>query len=507
MGDDEAGQAAPTTGSDASAPKSEDPQATAKDVNDEYYPSIPTHLQHFQQVCDALRDLADSLQPQAVKLDQRYRQRWLQLIDNAGFSQETQPLALMLLIHLLPRPASAVPTDGPLDERVREFLKGLTVTEDEERTSITISGEQLAPLLGDDASKFMHLLASLLMAVPNRTRAVLLNGSLLTTQVGALEVLIAGLAANHLQLHPDLLDQGDEKLSLKDLKAFTSVREAEKHVIDRRVEILMRGSLDDWDSWFHRHAGLGFKQFCDDLDSLREIMERRHTIVHNAGVVSRQYLSKTKSSGSIALGDHLPVTHSYLQDAIRQIDGFGTLLAMFAISKWTPEVRDIAIGFFNNRIYTFVEQQDWRIVRLLTSKGLLLKGTQEDLAILRVNQWLAIKRLEGPAAIESEVRAWDTTAMAHRFQFARACLLDDIDEAFRLLPNVVASGEAENLAKWPLCDELRSDARADSFGLLPRDKSPQTVTVELPPTDEHLATPDDSNEADEENSNESGAAD
>ena len=60
-----------------------------------------------------------------------------------------------------------------------------------------------------------------------------------------------------------------------------------------------------------------------------------------------------------------------------------------------------------------------------------------------------------------EVEAWDTSALSNVFSLVRYVLLDDMNEAYDLLPHVMASGALsnENLSEWPILQELRTDAR------------------------------------------------
>jgi hypothetical protein len=86
---------------------------------------------------------------------------------------------------------------------------------------------------------------------------------------------------------------------------------------------------------------------------------------------------------------------------------------------------------------------------------------QDSILIFKVNMALAIKAMDGLDGIADEISSWDVSALSDRFKLAKACLMGDLDEAFRLLTLLTDRDElsTEDLVEWPLLSEVRNDRR------------------------------------------------
>src|SRR6202034_3285702 len=93
--------------------------------------------------------------------------------------------------------------------------------------------------------------------------------------------------------------------------------------------------------------------------------------------------------------------------------------------------------------------------------GMNAPGTQDDLMLFKVNSALAIKASLGIEAITEDVSSWDVSALATRYKLAKASLLDNLDEAFAELSELVERDEISttHLLEWPLLAEMRTDRR------------------------------------------------
>src|SRR5690606_32768666 len=91
---------------------------------------------------------------------------------------------------------------------------------------------------------------------------------------------------------PDSSGIKNKTLTLDDLKNFGSINDAEKFLIENKIEEILRGSIKDWFKILKDDLklGLGYKDQYED--ELVEIYQRRNLLVHNGGVVNAIYLSK-----------------------------------------------------------------------------------------------------------------------------------------------------------------------------------------------------------------------
>ncbi|HET8955175.1 MAG TPA: hypothetical protein VFN18_05905 [Solirubrobacterales bacterium] len=296
------------------------------------------------------------------------------------------------------------------------------------------------------------------------SRETLLRSSLLTMAVSAFEALVGNLAARHFELRPKTLGK-EPKFSLEKLSEFDSVEEILDSAIAFRVFQLLQERLADWVKWFDSDSGLGIKlkNLAIDYQRLEELIQRRHIIVHNGGVVSSQYLERVHfDSAPPQLGEALPIDEPYLRDALEQLDAVGSLLGIGVWSKDHPEQEAEAVSVLSNRQEELLFEDRWLVLRKICSVAKHVASFDRQAQVFQVNEWLAVKNLEGLDAIRADIEAsWDTTALEPQFGLVKHALLDQNDEFFRLAPTLLESGgiQQEQLRTWPVFADLRDDRR------------------------------------------------
>ncbi len=412
----------------------------SSDQISERLPSFPLLLQQFHLTCDSIRELAGQLKPHVANLDQDMLDKDLgKIVKQVGVGPK-----VMLRV-----------------------LQSLRKTDRHGNVALHLTVDNLQSVLGDDTDTFFLLIPRVRGALSQR-RGGLLNSSLLTSLVGGVEVLIAGVASQHFSLHPGDLHGEAKEFSLSDLEVFDTIADARETLIARRVDALMREGFDDWSAWFQKRGGLGFEQYVSNLDAVREIFQRRHIVVHNAGRVSQQYVAHVKDGDKLSIGEPLQVDETYLLAAADMLEILGTLLCVSAWAKWNKSEADLAMTQLANRVYDFVEAGNWFVVRQIASRSKNLGGREATQLTLWCNEQLAIKRTDGVAAIANAIRDWDTGALSRRFQFAQACLGDDLDTAYEIAAHWLAEDSRNattGVTEWPMCQEFREDSRFASLDL------------------------------------------
>jgi hypothetical protein len=240
--------------------------------------------------------------------------------------------------------------------------------------------------------------------------------------------------------------------------------DAEEESIAREVEEFLRQEgFKQWTEWYDRVTGLVCRGYALDFSELQEAFQRRHLIVHNAGLVSRQYLSYLADNAEgLKVGQRLPVDDDYLVRAFDQLDAFGTLLLVGAFSKWEPGREETAYLWLVEHCYGSMLAGRWPVVRKLASYGKLLEYPEAaSKFVFQVNEWLAFKRLGEFTTVREDVEAWDTSALGLSFRVAKSALLDELDQCFQLAIEAVRAGEIgeTSLIEWPLLEEMREDPR------------------------------------------------
>jgi hypothetical protein len=296
-------------------------------------------------------------------------------------------------------------------------------------------------------------------------RSSLLHGSLLTVAVASFEFLLAGLYGQHLIQFPKQLDDDEKEFSLADLSEIGSIEEAQRVLAERRVDGFMRRGIDDWSKWSKKTLGQSFEELCMDPGRFTEVLQRRHIVVHSGGIVNRLYLERVSlpAQDQPKLGEELAISATYMGSALDELEVLGYGLAALAWAKWDREKPDNASVFLNSRIYDLLKGKRFRLARKLAEVGDGLGQSDAYRWTVKVNGWIATKRMDGLEACRSSISDWDVTALSNDFKLAKACLLDESEKAFRLLVPVIQEAEAPgSVWDWPLLDDLRDDSRFDA---------------------------------------------
>jgi hypothetical protein len=299
-------------------------------------------------------------------------------------------------------------------------------------------------------------------------RGPMLYGALLVQAIAVFESLMGTVYGEHFALHPSALDAQDKEFSLGELEAFADITEARDALIARKVDSFVAKGLTEWSRWTSQTLKATLEELAPDARVLHELFQRRHIIVHSAGRVSRQYLARVDfgSEPPPDIGTPLPVSRAYLEEALDALDVVGTLLALVAWQRWDRAEADQAASQLGLVGYDLLTSESWTATRVVCSKGRSLLNLPKATELqTEVNEWIARKRQDSAASIAPEVREWDVSAAAGRFQLARAALLDDLDRVFELLPSLIDQGEVTltNFVSWPLLQEAREDSRAETL--------------------------------------------
>lgn len=318
----------------------------------------------------------------------------------------------------------------------------------------------LAKGMSDDLEIAGQIVVGIFRFFLHRPRVDLLQRSILIAAVSAFEVHVGQIAAAFYRSHPRAMTSGDRgDFTVAEVLDAASQEELIETLVDHRVEGLVRLPFGGWMKWF-KARGIDAEALADDLAATREVIERRHVLVHHGGRASRRYVTGVEAN--VELGHELLTDSAYVARAIDRLVVLGLALSTAFRMTHLPQT-PVVTGGPNVKIYEhLVRRARWesvvaasRIVRELISEP------TED-ATARVNEWLGLKRLHGIESVRAPIQAWDPPGL--ELQLAKSALLDDTDRALELLAEVLGSGavSATEAREWPLLEEIRRDARYEA---------------------------------------------
>jgi hypothetical protein len=428
--------------------------------------------QEFESTLEALAELLEQISPHVAELDARDLPEAIMAKETPLLSEDAiQNVAedLKAVGELLEK--AATDAGETTQEENGETGPG-PATADHGRTS-EISRRYRLPVRPDSA----RILAEMMRALLGPPRLPILHRSLITMVVAAVEVLVAQGVTVYLQLHPGAIGTEAKEFSLADLQAFNTMQDAIEEAVSRKVDGILAGGLEEWSKWFKGEAlRIDLSKIALNWDETQEVFQRRHIIMHNGGRVSKRYLQKVPNLPDPApsLGGVLPVDAAYVRRALDLVlvlgVGFAGMLHLRLFSNsGSVSTQDGPFAFISTLVYRLLVSERWEAAEALCESGDYIGRKRHEpeggLIRLECHRWLAIKRQRGLGAIADEVASWDTSALAPMFKLIKAALLDKSDEAFRLLPSVIDSGDIDQhyLREWPVLAGLRSDSRMQEF--------------------------------------------
>lgn len=295
-----------------------------------------------------------------------------------------------------------------------------------------------------------------------------LHSSLLMILVGELEMFINQVARACFEARPAALDQGERTLTWSEIANYDSIADLRDWVVDRTIEDLLRGSLLDWVKFFEKRFGISEIKAARSFEAV-ESVQRRHCIVHNAGMASQQYLDKLADFPiSVELNDALEVDADYLQRAADTMFLVGYSLAWSLGMKLNPEPEwnEHLVGDLTNRTMFLLQEQRYDLVRRIGEAVPLdsMKGENGEYCafVFRVNRWIAFKELGEFDRVRKEVEAYPVSTRSNSYKLAKLALLDENEEAHELSQRMIRDGDLyqSHLLTWPLLRGVRDVARA-----------------------------------------------
>ena len=279
----------------------------------------------------------------------------------------------------------------------------------------------------------------------------LLYRSALISLVSAAEWFLSQVIRTHFEKFPDASGTGGKTLTLEDLKSLGSVEDAQRYLIDLRIDEIMWGSFEDWVRFLTSTVRLSAAYLVPDRDALIEVFQRRNVMVHNNGRVHSSYMHKVPPElrKGVSLGGELSVSPDYLSRAIDLVEKNFILLGAELWKQLEPAQEKRAealIGIAFDRL----KSELWVVSEGLSFFTLNDKKMSEcSLLVAQLNYWQSVRWQGRFPEVQKEVQASDFSAKDDLFQLARYALLDDYDTFFKLIP----------LRTWPIFREARKDPR------------------------------------------------
>ena len=256
-------------------------------------------------------------------------------------------------------------------------------------------------------------------------------------------------------------------LSLSDLQQIGSVEGARDYLIERKTDELLTHSAEGWAKFFDRQMKIRLHTLARDWDVFKEVIQRRHIIIHGDGRISRRYLENVSPTlalveeyfGDGKIGHSTRLERDYVEMALDHFEIIGTLLCC---TVWVKLAQGSLARFEETLmewIYNRLLEGRWDMGLAMAQGGENSKKLSHSArTVCLLNTWLCLKRMGRFDEVKEDAEAYDDSALEQRFRLVRLALLDREEQFIELL-ETSKGGELDHQAwhEWPVFSEIRGN--------------------------------------------------
>lgn len=318
---------------------------------------------------------------------------------------------------------------------------------------------------GNGAERFDNAV-SMLGEIEKQT-SILYKSSLMniisTVECHFSNLIMSYYKVNTKEITSGLISKKDKHFTLEELESFETLEDAKNHLIESKVENLLRGSFDDWIEFLKDKMKLNLGYLEAEKNNIVEIFQRRNIVVHNQGIINSIYLSKISKEykKNLKKGEPILIDRVYLE---KSIDTLELIFLLIGFELWKNKKPNDQKRF--DQISQIIEDclfdNRWFIMKGLT-RFLMgdAKAPQVFKNMSKINNWLAHKKMGEFEVVKKDVEAEDFSSCTMDFIICKLALLGEKDKIFHYIDEAIISKSLTylDLEEWPIFDDYREEEK------------------------------------------------
>jgi hypothetical protein len=294
----------------------------------------------------------------------------------------------------------------------------------------------------------------------------ILHESAVQQLVNGYENLVADLVRRHI-LSNTRAAAKDQTITYQELLEYGSLEEAQRRVTEVMVTAFVRGknTLEHL-QYMKKELNVDVLSHFQEVDPFRELVLRRHAIVHAGGVATAEYVRRVREIAGMAglqmEGKRLDLDASYIAENWDRTYALGVITCHLAgVSEARrnsdKDLEEAVDYFLINASYWAIENKRYHAAELTlkyASRLHLSKDTCQRMVAINLAQTLKWQGQEEAARIELDRHDWESASRLFRLGAEVIREGPDVEKHMR---GAVADGDlsADAVYAWPLFRRLR----------------------------------------------------
>ncbi|GEM_PF-2988465 len=306
----------------------------------------------------------------------------------------------------------------------------------------------------------------------------LLYNSSFTMLVSYVDYLVYDLMHYYYEKFPQAFGSKQlNALTLEDLLLCGSMKELIDNVINMEIDSILNKNFDSHIKYLNDNLKISLPQEYINWPKVKEVIERRHLIVHNSCKVTDRYLNYLKQNKTIGgeqlkRGDDIKITREYFNQSFEELYLLCSILIQLCWRKWESNSKTADHVLTNENIYFFLKQENWSAAERLCkfASDNLNIADEQSRNIVKIDYLLALKFQKKIKELSIEAKKFDASSLKPVFQMAIAVLQDNHKLCFEKMKDAVAVSEIskKEFDDWPLFNTLRKNRlfRSKAYSIL-----------------------------------------
>lgn len=299
----------------------------------------------------------------------------------------------------------------------------------------------------------------------------------------------------------------DASVPIRELMALESYEDLRRHLAFEQTSVFLRSALDKQIAYIKDKFGIDLSQEFKKLPQLRDLVLRRHMIVHGTSFSKAEYQRKRVNIAGLksdANEDPLHPTEEYIQGAWDAVYALGTIFGYLILRQMSREAmnqesrrerNETSHAHLNHAAYEAIRADRYaaaeEILSYYLSKQTGDASTSEHALMAKVNLAQALRWQENGTKSEEVLTTLPRGALNVKYELCIEAIRNNPDTFCRALKSAANHKmiSVRELCDWPVFRAIRrhkdfSQWVSDSFGVpkedvVPMPSAPLVISPEI----------------------------